>query len=222
MAPEIDTAQGLVVLYQPQLDEFAGNQLEARMAVSVTPKGKDEPVFGAVWLKARVETDFDTRTVQIVAVDVPRVRFPNATKEQEQGFSQHLAREIPSWNLDLSLDRLLAMLEIAESRRQSAEGFDNNPPKVIFVTYPAILVSIDGEPQLRDVEGTGLKYVVNTRFLSSSSRAQILTTSMRAASNGIPGGRYRDRGRRRRVCLLKWRSLPPSRKSKKPSVRRRP
>jgi hypothetical protein len=116
-------------------------------------------------LKARVETDFDTRTVQIVAVDVPRVRFPNATKEQEQGFSQHLAREIPSWDLDLSLDRLLAMLEIAESRRQSAEGFDNNPPKVVFVTYPAILVSIDGEPQLRDVEGTDLKHVVNTVFL---------------------------------------------------------
>ncbi len=162
---EIDTDQGLVVLYQPQLDAFEGNQMEARMAVSVTPEGKDEPVFGAVWLKARVETDLDTRTVEILEVDVPQVRFPNATEAQEQEFSQHLEREIPSWDLDLSLDRLLAMLDLAESRRQSAEGFDNNPPEIVFVTYPAILVTIDGEPQLRDVEGTDLKHVVNTAFL---------------------------------------------------------
>ena len=33
------------------------------------------------------------------------------------------------------------------------------------VDYPAILVTIDGEPQLREIEGTSFEYVVNTPFL---------------------------------------------------------
>jgi hypothetical protein len=162
---EIDTREGLVVIYQPQLDSFQGNHIEARAAVSVTPKGKDEPVFGAVWLKAQVATDLDTRTVEILGVEVPQVRFPNATEEQKQEFSQFLARQIPSWDMTLSLDRLLAMLDLSEHRKMMAEGFDDKPPKIRFVTYPAILVTIDGEPQIRDVEGTNLKHVVNTPFL---------------------------------------------------------
>ncbi len=162
---EIDTDKGLVVLYQPQLDKFEGNGIEARAAVSLTPKGKTEPLFGAVWLKAQVETDFDTRTVEIVDVEVPQVKFPNATEEQEQEFSQHLAQEMPSWDLTISLDRLLTMMDLAETRRMAAEGFDDKPPKIELATYPAILVTIDGQPQIRDVEGTSLKRVVNTPFL---------------------------------------------------------
>jgi hypothetical protein len=162
---EIDTAKGLVVLYQPQLDVFEGNHLEARAAVSVIPTGKTEPVFGAVWLKSLVETDLDTRTVEILDVEVPRVRFPGSTAEQEQDLSQFLERQIPNWDMSLSLDRLLAMMELVDKRRMVDEGFDNTPPKILLATYPAILVIIDGEPQLRDVEGTELKHVVNTTFL---------------------------------------------------------
>jgi hypothetical protein len=162
---EIDTAKGLVVIYQPQLDRFEGNAMEARAAVSITPKSRTEPVFGAVWLKAHVATDFDTRTVEIVDVQVPKVKFPDATEEQEQEFSEHLAQQIPTWDLSLSLDRLLAMLDLADTRRMVAEGFDDKPPKIELATYPAILVTIDGQPQIRDVEGTNLKHVVNTPFL---------------------------------------------------------
>jgi hypothetical protein len=160
-----DTAKGLVVLYQPQLDVFEGNHLEARAAVSVTPTGKTEPVFGAVWLKSLVETDFDSRTVDILNVEVPRVRFPGATAEQEQDLSQFLERQIPNWDLSLSLDRLLAMMELVDKRRMVDDGFDDTPPKILLATHPTVLVIIDGEPQLRDVENTELKHVVNSAFL---------------------------------------------------------
>jgi hypothetical protein len=118
-----------------------------------------------VWLKSRVATDFDSRTVEILNVEVPQVRFPNATEEQKEEFSRFLEQQIPSWDMTLSLDRLLTMVDLSEHRRMIAEGFDDEPPEIRFVTYPAVLVTIDGEPKLRDVEGTSLKHVVNTPFL---------------------------------------------------------
>lgn len=161
----IETPKGSIVIYQPQVDTFEGNELTSRAAVSVTPTGKTEPVFGVVWVNARVDTDRDTRRVRILDIKVPTVRFPNATEEQEKDFTALLEREIPSWHMTISLDRLLAMLDVADTQRMTAEGFNNTPPKIIFSTYPAILVTIDGEPQLREIEKSGLKHVVNTPFL---------------------------------------------------------
>ena len=127
---EIDTERGLVVLYQPQLDKLEGPEMSARMAVSITPASQSEPVFGAVWLDARIETDLDTRTVEILEIKVPRVRFPDATDAQERDLAALLTREIPSWDMSLSLDRLAAMLDLAESRRMIAQGLDDTPPKI--------------------------------------------------------------------------------------------
>ena len=40
---------------------------------------------------------------------------------------------------------------------------NNDPPKVIFTTKPSLLVLIDGPPQYRDVGGTDLQLMLNTR-----------------------------------------------------------
>jgi len=57
---DLDTEKGVVTVYQPQIESFKGETLECRAAVSVQEKGKDDPpVFGAVWLKARMATDMD-------------------------------------------------------------------------------------------------------------------------------------------------------------------
>ena len=90
---EITTDKGLVVMYQPQVDRLDGNILYARMAMSVMPTGKTEPIFGATWLEARVDNDFDTRNVQFREIRVPRVRFPDATSEQEQELVDLLASD---------------------------------------------------------------------------------------------------------------------------------
>ena len=162
---EMLTNKGLVVIYQPQLDSLGGDQLAARAAVSVTPTGKTEPIFGTVWIEARVETDRDAREVALVEVRVPEVRFPDGTDEQQRQLGNLLAQEMPKWELTISLDRLAVMLDLAERQRVAADGFDNDPPKIQIVDYPAILVTIDGEPQLREIEKTDFEYVVNTPFL---------------------------------------------------------
>jgi hypothetical protein len=61
----------VVIIYQPQIEEFGGNSLEGRTAVSVKPPGSDEPaVFGAIWFQARLDTDRDARTAVIRDMDL--------------------------------------------------------------------------------------------------------------------------------------------------------
>ncbi len=158
---EIKTKKGKVVIYQPQPDTFEGNVLTGRAAVSVTPKG-GEPVFGAAWFEATVSTDRREREVELEQVEVPRVRFPDATPEQEQKLSDWLAKEMSSWDLVMSLDVLLATLEEAEGQRDVAENLSTSPPKIVFVDHLAMLVTFDGEPQLAPIEGSDVKYVVNS------------------------------------------------------------
>ena len=174
---QIIVSEGKIVVYQPQPETFEDNELTARAAVSVTPDGETEPVFGTVWMSARLETDRDTRTTTVVDVEVTRVRFPEATPEQEQRLASILEEVIPRWELVISMDRLLTSLELAESRRKAAENLDTDPPTIIFSTDPAVLVTIDGDPQLRPVEGSDLMRVVNTPFtiiFSSSARTYYL------------------------------------------------
>ena len=64
---ELTADDGSVILiYQPQVEGFDGNAIEGRAAVSVRrPTSGDAPVFGAMWLAARIDTDRDTRTGSI-------------------------------------------------------------------------------------------------------------------------------------------------------------
>ena len=158
---EIETEKGRVVVYQPQPDTFEDNLITARVAVSVTPKDKD-PVFGAAWLEATVDVDRAERMVQVQKILVPRVRFPDATPEQEKKLSEWLTKEMTSWELSIPLDAVLASLETAEGRRAAAENLATDPPTILFVDHVATLVTLDGPPQLREIEGTKLMFVVNS------------------------------------------------------------
>ena len=42
---------------------------------------------------------------------------------------------------------------------------NNDPPKVIFTTKPSLLVLVDGPPRFRDVGGTDLQLMLNTRAM---------------------------------------------------------
>ena len=161
---QIDAPEAKIVIYQPQPETFKGDRLTGRAAVSVTPKGKSEPTFGAMWINARVSTDRDTRMVSVLDAKVENVRFPEATTEQEDNFKRLVESEIPKWQLSMSLDRLLASLEMAEKEKIASDNLKMDPPAITFVTYPAVLISIDGAPELRAVEDSSMMRVVNTPF----------------------------------------------------------
>ena len=161
---EIETPEGVVVIYQPQPDKLDGNHLLGRAAVAVEMKGASEPVFGAVWFDARLDTDRAERTATIEDLKITEVRFPEQDEEKAQKLRTLLETEVPKWQLPISMDRLLTTLGLAAKRSAAAENIDTTPPKILFVSEPAVLISIDGEPRLKEEEGTELMRVINTAF----------------------------------------------------------
>jgi len=103
---EIEAPRGKIVIYEPQLESFDNVTLKARSAVSVTPEGKTEPVFGAAWFTARVAVDRESNVVTLLDVAVTNARFPNAEEAHIEEFKRIVEAEIPKWNLELSYDQL--------------------------------------------------------------------------------------------------------------------
>jgi len=161
---EVLSTEGTITMYQPQIESYSGNSLRARAAVSITPIGKDEPVFGAIWVNCRVLTDRPTRTVKLVEMEVRRTRFPSGTEADTARIAADLEEMIPRFDLTFSLDFLLESVETAQKEREVAHELAVNPPKIIVMNHPAVLVRIDGDPILSPVEGTSMKQVINTPY----------------------------------------------------------
>ncbi|MEW6660487.1 MAG: hypothetical protein AB1424_17715 [Thermodesulfobacteriota bacterium] len=157
--------KGAVVMYQPQLEDFKDDKLTARAAVSVQTKGMKAPLFGAVWLSGRVLTDRDTRMATIDQVKVTEAKFPDAKPEQVEKLKTFLNTEMADLSLPISLDRLLAALEVVEKEQAGDRGLNNDPPRIIFVSHPAVLVPLDGDPKLLPLPKSSLMRVANTPFL---------------------------------------------------------
>ena len=159
---ELTTPKGhAIVVYQPQAETFKGATVTGRAAVSFTKKGETVPKFGVVFFTARVSADRDAREVSVLDLRVNRVRFPGITPENEKKFTSTLEAEVPKWELVFSYDRLLENVKVAEREKKSAQGLKHEPPRIAFAQEPSVLVTFDGEPEFRDVEGTPVKVAVN-------------------------------------------------------------
>ena len=162
---ELVSDNGAVVLiYQPQVEVFTGNSIEARAAVSVkTAATGDVPVFGAVWIEAKLDTNRDTRTAIIRDIEISDVRFADASDEEAQALADFIETNMKSSTLPISVDQLLADLDTAEGAGQA--DLQHTPPELILSTEPAMLVSIDGEPVFQGIDDTHYERVVNSAFL---------------------------------------------------------
>jgi len=162
---EIDTSEIHLVLYQPQVESWKGDRLEARSAVIVTLHGGSTQIFGTVSIKARTEVDKEARLVALEDITVKEADFPSASSLQGK-LLKAVRESLPSWPRTVSLDRLLADLAITQTETQAETvRLKNEPPKIILSYVPAVLILIDGEPVYRAVEGTPFTRVVNTPAL---------------------------------------------------------
>jgi hypothetical protein len=160
-----EAPKGTVVMYQPQLESFKNDVLTGRAAVSVQTKKMKAPIFGAVWLSGHVVTDRDTRMATISEVKVTDAKFPNAKPERLEKLKNFLNTEMAEWSIPISLDRLLASLEVVKKEQAGDRGLKNAPPKIIFASHPTVLVPLDGDPKLLPVPKSSLMRVANTPFL---------------------------------------------------------
>ncbi len=161
---EITISQGTIVLYQPQPETFVGNQLTARSAVALKLTGKPDPIFGAMWGSATVDVDREAGEALVHDLKVTRVRWPNATAEQQAQFTQIVEADFPTEGFHIALERLTASLASAETERGHIEEIKNDAPKIVFVEHLAVLLLYDGAPRTEAIENTNLEQVVNTPF----------------------------------------------------------
>ncbi|MBK6730473.1 MAG: hypothetical protein IPG60_05730 [Bacteroidetes bacterium] len=162
----INVDDGKVVIYQPQPESFEGDKLTGRAAVAVTPTGVKDPVFGAIWFDAVVETDRENRIVTITSLAIPNLKFPDNPDEKVlDAIRQIILEDSKTWTLDISLDQLLATLNVEENQKMLANDIKMDPPIVIYTDTPSVLVTFEGEPIYQKLEGTEIKRAVNTPYL---------------------------------------------------------
>jgi len=156
--------ESVVTLYQPQLESFKDNILEGRMAITIKQKEKDL-LFGAVWFEATMSTDIENRTAYLDRIHIGKTHFPDIVDEDKNiMIAATLSTEIESWNIEMSLDRILASLAEVEGLKHLSDNINNDAPKIYFRNSPAILLMIDGDPITKTDEKSKLEYIVNTPF----------------------------------------------------------
>ena len=161
---KITRGEAEIIIYQPQIESLSALQMEARSAISVKNEEYTSPVFGAVWFDCNISTDRDDRTVRLLDLKVSAAKFPDVEEEKIRKLTDFLEKEIPAWDLVLSLDQLLADLEMSEFALGLSEGLNNDAPEIIFRTTPSILIMVDGDPIFQEIEKTNYERVVNSPF----------------------------------------------------------
>ncbi|HEV2671987.1 MAG TPA: hypothetical protein VGU74_12910 [Gemmatimonadales bacterium] len=157
-------ATGTIVLYQPQAEKLTGNELTARGAIALKVTGRPDPIFGAMWMRATVDVDRDSGMVWLHDLKITRVRWPDATPDQQARFTQYVETDFPPSGFRMTIARLQASLASAEAERSHTDGLKNDAPKIVFSEQLAVLLLYDGEPRLQPIDSTPLALVVNTPF----------------------------------------------------------
>lgn len=162
---EVDAREGTIVVYQPQPESLEGNILTGRSAMSLELKNGKDPIFGAFWFTARIDSQGDDDTVLVRDVKVTKVSWPDSKDAGEQRFTRIVEDAIPSAGFEISRERLAASLSTAEIQQRSLEQLKHDPPKIIFDEQLAVLLSYDGKPRFKPVENSKYERALNTPML---------------------------------------------------------
>ena len=156
--------EGMVTIYSPQVDKVSDDIIHLRAALAYRETPESEPVFGAGWFESPVVIDSTNRIVHPGELKVTQTRFPAGTHDMQSELSTALALESPTWNLDFSLDELEESLAMSEAESKAAQNLNTAPPEIIYRDHPALLISMDGSPVLREIENSPYEAVINTPY----------------------------------------------------------
>lgn len=160
----VTTSDGdLIKVYQWQPEAYANGKMQANAAISVTEKGKSDPVFGMIWIDADARQQ--ANEVFFDNIDVTDIKLPDEDNTARASFLQNaLESGMNNWNLVLPEKDINGMLKQNQDQQKLTSGYNNNPPKIIYADKPSLLVVIDGAPKLQKNSKWNLETVVNTPF----------------------------------------------------------
>jgi hypothetical protein len=99
-----------ILFYQPHIDRWQGNQIQAYAAVLVRDSNSEQPAYGVVYFTARTEVDKVNRLVTLDKFTITRVDFPTATNcsleylmiIQQAGDNQVVTIALDRWQAELA------------------------------------------------------------------------------------------------------------------------
>lgn len=155
---------GKITIYQPQGEDLKGDVLSGRAAISVRKTAAAEPVFGAVWFEAYLETDKSNRTATLTGAKITKAKFADSVSDDKiKQLSDLIATEVPKWKIEIPLDQLIT--SINADKQIDDPNLKNDPPKIYYETKATSLVLIDGDPKEQQDKDMKMDRVVNTPFL---------------------------------------------------------
>jgi hypothetical protein len=127
----INTDNGTQIkVYQPEPESFKGNTLMFRSAISVLEPGGNDPVFGAFWATAKVQTDRDNRVLTIMSLDVTSIRIPAINSQDTIDYvDETLETKFPQVAGPISLDEIVATLNQNQQETKLPRAFPIHHPK---------------------------------------------------------------------------------------------
>ena len=159
---QITKPQGTLVYYQPQIENWNDFvNLDWRMAFSITPAGGKETV-GAVTLHGLTSVNSESQMVLISNLQIKNTYFPSLSPSDAASMDQ-LVREFVPQTVWISMQRLVSCVPKPAATPAGVQ-LNNDPPQIFVSYHPAILLGIEGEPQLAEIPHTKLKYVFNTNW----------------------------------------------------------
>jgi len=188
-------AGATIVFYQPQVDSWNGyNEITWRQAFQLTPTG-GRMVVGGASFRGTTSTDTDNHIVSIFSPQVTSTYFPSLDPATAAQMSQLLATFVPPV-VDMALEQVVAYMRAPTNVQ--AVALNNTPPLILVAYSPTILLGVDGEPVLADIEGTGLKFVVNTVWPlfqnQANSQYYLLVNNIWLTAGGLYGPWWRVTG----------------------------
>jgi hypothetical protein len=153
-----------ISMYQPQLEAWKGDEMHAYAALALISKVDKKTKYGVAWFTARTEVDKVNRQVTLEDFHITKVKFPTL-EANEAVYQAFLQDKLPGKSKVIALDRMEAALAASDSEQAGLDALkvNNDPPKIIFTMKPSLPVIIDGPAKYRDIGGTDLQLVLNTR-----------------------------------------------------------
>ncbi|MEM1083377.1 MAG: PT domain-containing protein [Verrucomicrobiota bacterium] len=164
---EFKTASHTVVVFQPQVEEWADfKTLRMRAALAINENGKDEEEaqYGGIFAEATTDVDSDSREVLLTERRTTKIVFPGVEDAEKEKLVAILKDAMPEkQDLVVSLDRIVAAVETAEAQAKQVEPSNDVPP-IFFSSEPAVIMMFIGEPAFEPVGETGLLFATNTNW----------------------------------------------------------
>ncbi|GMU72086.1 MAG: hypothetical protein AMXMBFR42_15450 [Burkholderiales bacterium] len=161
---DVSIANAAVLIYQPQVNRWTGNQLDFRVALAIKPTGATAETFGVAFVTTRTQVDKIGRMVVFENLKITKLDFPTLPG-RGQSYLPDLQKRFASDLRTIALDRLESSLALVGVKPPTV-AVQNTPPRVIVSQSPAILVPIDGAPVMTSVpQSSRFQRVVNTKAL---------------------------------------------------------